>query len=235
VAMETNPPRRRFFWLLLALLGLLLASPFLAEHFPGRLVLTNVATLITLVYAASRMRGVRVAAVAIALGTAAAWAICAPMGTKTADTVGICAWLLFYVFAVVVVVRGILQSKRVDLDTLYGAICVFLLLGFTWTFLHLLVAVHDEGAYAGVSGVLAGSSHGLELEGNGSGDRDAFSVYLYYSFVTLTTLGYGDITPVHPMARALSVLEAIVGYLYVATMIGGLVGFLGAKRSERAG
>jgi hypothetical protein len=59
---------------------------------------------------------------------------------------------------------------------------------------------------------------------------------MYYSFVTLTTLGYGDVTPVHPFARTLAYLEAVIGQLYVAVLVASLVGRhvagLGSARSE---
>ena len=59
------------------------------------------------------------------------------------------------------------------------------------------------------------------------------SHFLYYSFVTLTTLGYGDITPVHPVARMLSYLEAVIGQLYLAVLVASLVGRYGRLAIER--
>ncbi len=61
----------------------------------------------------------------------------------------------------------------------------------------------------------------FDFDNPNEGDEYAF---IYYSFVTLTTLGYGDVTPVHPVARTLAYLEAVIGQLFIAVLIAGLVG-----------
>ena len=96
---------------------------------------------------------------------------------------------------------GPITARRIE-----GAIAVYLLLGFTWAQAYELVALWHPGAFAGA------------IEG-----RDANPWSTYYSFVTLTTLGYGDIRPVHPLARALAVLEALTGQLYLAILLARLV------------
>lgn len=77
---------------------------------------------------------------------------------------------------------------------------------------------------------------GLHLPQFLSGSGARFPVFVYYSFVTLTTLGFGDITPVSPAARTLSWLEAVVGQFYIATLVAGIVSVLTAKavRGERS-
>ena len=96
--------------------------------------------------------------------------------------------------------RGSITTRRIE-----GAIVVYLLLGFSWAQAYGLVAPWQPGAFAGAVG------------GRGS------LPFLYYSFVTLTTTGYGDIMPVHPLARALAVLEALTGQLYLAILLARLV------------
>ncbi len=80
---------------------------------------------------------------------------------------------------------------------------MYLLLGFIWAHAYELVALWHPGAFAGAV--------------------DGSLPWTYYSFVTLTTVGYGDITPVHPLARAVAVLEALTGQLYLAIMLARLV------------
>ena len=99
-----------------------------------------------------------------------------------------------------VVRRGPITTRRIQ-----GAIAVYLLLGFIWAQLYELVALWQPGAFTGA------------VEGRGS------LPWTYYSFVTLTTMGYGDIMPVHPLARAVAVLEALTGQLYLAIMLARLV------------
>jgi ion channel len=96
--------------------------------------------------------------------------------------------------------RGSITTRRIE-----GAIVVYLLLGFSWAEAYELVALWHPGAFAGA------------VDGWGS------LPFLYYSFVTLTTMGYGDIMPVHPLARALAVLEALTGQLYLAILLARLV------------
>jgi len=90
-----------------------------------------------------------------------------------------------------------------------GAVVVYLLVGFTWAvaFEVVHIALPDAFQFAHGNPGTAGVRHGL----------------LYYSFVTLTTVGYGDITPVHPMARSLAIAEALIGQLYPAILIARLV------------
>lgn len=95
---------------------------------------------------------------------------------------------------------GPMTTRRIE-----GAIAVYLLLGFTWAQAYELVALWHPGAFSGA------------VDGRGS------PPFTYYSFVTLTTMGYGDIMPVHPLARALAVLEALTGQLYLAILLARLV------------
>jgi hypothetical protein len=96
--------------------------------------------------------------------------------------------------------RGPITPRRIQ-----GAIAVYLLLGFIWAQAYELVALWHPGAFTGA------------VDGRGS------LPWMYYSFVTLTTMGYGDIMPVHPLARAVAVLEALTGQLYLAIMLARLV------------
>jgi Ion channel len=96
--------------------------------------------------------------------------------------------------------RGPITTRRIE-----GAIAVYLLLGFSWAQAYELVALWHPGAFTGA------------VDGGGS------LPWTYYSFVTLTTMGYGDIMPVHPLARAGAVLEALTGQLYLTIMLARLV------------
>ncbi|RZU00804.1 potassium channel family protein [Rivibacter subsaxonicus] len=102
-----------------------------------------------------------------------------------------------------------LAAGRINVHRVLGAVAVFLLIGIAFTQLHRLVAMHAPGAYL-VLGTPA--SYGQIV-----------SELNYYSFVTLSSLGYGDITPAHPAARALAVLEALIGVLYPVALLGWLV------------
>jgi len=102
-----------------------------------------------------------------------------------------------------------LAPGRINVHRVLGAIAAFLLIGLAFAQLHRLVAMHAEGAY-----LMLGQP----------ADYGAIVTKLgYFSFVTLTSLGYGDITPAHPFARALTTLEALIGVLYPVALLGWLV------------
>jgi hypothetical protein len=123
---------------------------------------------------------------------------------------GLAAWREVFTLAAVialccVVLALVLRHGPITTRRIEGAIAVSLLLGFAWAHAYELVALWHPGAFAGA------------VEGTG------FKPLTYYSFVTLTTMGYGDIMPVHPLARALAVLEALTGQLYLAILLARLV------------
>lgn len=104
--------------------------------------------------------------------------------------------------------RHVLSQKKVSLEVIYGAIVVYLLLGIFCALCYGIIGrLNPDGFY-----------FGNEFIG------DSRVRFLYFSFVTMTTLGYGDITPVAPVARSLAMLEAIIGQIYLVVMIAWLVG-----------
>lgn len=125
------------------------------------------------------------------------------------------AALVFIGFVIVNLLRFVLRAPRVDLDVLCASICAYLLLGVLWALAYTLVAGLDPQAFA------VHLAHG---EVTGMSGFNAF----YFSFVTLSTVGYGDITPISSPARMLAVLEAVTGPLYVAILIARLVALYSA-------
>ncbi len=123
--------------------------------------------------------------------------------------------LVFCLITVAIALRDVLFRGRVDANKLIGAICVYLLLGVIWALLYLIVETAAPGSFTGLD----------------SFRRDARAQeFIYYSFVTLSTLGYGDISPVAPAALALAYLEAVFGQLYLTILVAGLVGMHIAAR-----
>lgn len=115
----------------------------------------------------------------------------------------------FYLWATWVAATQVLFSGQVDRNKIIGAVCIYLLLGLIWTLVYLGIAQAVPGAF-----------NGLEQ----APWYENFSAVAYYSYVTLTTLGYGDISPVVPVARFLVYMEAIAGVFYMATLVASLIG-----------
>jgi Ion channel/Acyl-CoA dehydrogenase, C-terminal domain len=119
--------------------------------------------------------------------------------------------LLFLVFALVSLLRAVLRAEKVTHDTIYRAISVYLMLAIVWGAAYMLLQTVQPGAFS------------MDTARHGNRGMNWFDC-VFYSFVTLITIGYGDIVPITAQARWLSVLEAISGTLYVAVLIARLVG-----------
>lgn len=109
------------------------------------------------------------------------------------------------------ILADVLRSRSVTMDTVYGAACAYLMIGLLWAGFYRLVFWIDPEAFRLSDSTAAGGQTIVDSLG-------------YFSYVTLTTLGYGDITPVKPIARAMAMVEAVIGQLYVAIMIARMVG-----------
>lgn len=115
----------------------------------------------------------------------------------------------FQVFVLVVVLRGIARQETVTTDAIAGALCGYLLLGIAFGNVYCVADAVKPGMFAAVAGTTPDERHFL---------------LTYYSFVTLTTVGYGDITPTGDAARSVSIAEAVLGQFYLAVLIAGLIG-----------
>jgi hypothetical protein len=141
------------------------------------------------------------------------WPELAPM------EISLVAGLVFVIFLIGQFLRFILRAHRVNSEVMYAGISVYLLLGLSWMFAYQLVAQLVPGSFAFSTGPAASQT------------MDGFTAY-YFSFVTLTTVGYGDITPVSNGARALAAMEAMTGTLYVAVLISRLVALYSSQGSR---
>jgi hypothetical protein len=105
--------------------------------------------------------------------------------------------------------RQVLAPGPVDLNRIAGGICIYMIAAVVWAFSYTLLNQWIPGSFNGLDSVP------FEAQ---------LAEMLYFSYVTLTTLGYGDMTPVHPFARWLAQVEAVFGQLYIAILIATLVG-----------
>ncbi len=119
-----------------------------------------------------------------------------------------------------VTLKRTLRPGKVTVNRVVGGIAGYLLIGLVWTYAYQLLEERIPGAiHYGAGGAARISRQPSDL--------------IYFSFVTLTTVGYGDVQPVHPAARSLAVAEALVGQLYVAILISSLVGMALQARSDK--
>jgi hypothetical protein len=131
---------------------------------------------------------------------------------------------LFLTFTAGVVFKEIFTERRVTLDEIFGGVLVYILVGVVFGQLHYAVELASPGSY--LLGDVALSSIPSDS------DWDLILSFRYFSFTTLTTLGYGDIRPLSHVARMLSIGEALMGPLYLAIFVARLVGTYIGQRSE---
>ena len=123
----------------------------------------------------------------------------------------------FLFVAIACTLKQVAVGPEVSVNRLVGAVCVYLLLGTMWAVAYTVLDLLAPGSFQGFS----------SLDDFG---RD--SEWLYFSFVTMTTLGYGDITPVSATARFLAYSQAVFGQFYVAVLVAGLVSAYISKRNS---
>lgn len=224
---ENSQDNRRqggnFGYLFIGLLMTLLAIP-LSNLVPGigRYSMTLLFTLFMLVavwsLSASRHIFYLGAMLALAIFTISGISIFGGPG-QTLDTAGLLLFLIFNSLSSWIAARNVFVLHRVDLNSLIGAFCVYLLLGLIWATLYRLL--HLWG-WATFTGTLADQG------------PQVFSDLVYFSFVTLASLGYGDIAPVGGLVRTLAFLEAVIGQFYLAVLVASLVSaFTTQRRQDR--
>ncbi len=135
--------------------------------------------------------------------------------------------LLFLATVAVLTIARLMGSRSADYETIAASLCGYILLIMLWANTYSLI---DSVAANSFTYALAAPETG-QLMRFGFGDA---SLSLYYSFVTMTTLGYGDVLPVTAMARVLAATQAFVGQVYIAVLVARLVGLEIAERASAA-
>jgi hypothetical protein len=209
-ATKDQNNKTRFLLLLISLLALMVLEPFLFDRTGIRFLIEIFFTIILFssIYAVSETRGTTLIAILLALpklGSTWAYSFTThPLLILTDSIFGI----IFIAYIIVLILRHIFRQKDVTRETIYGAIVVYILIGLMWVFIYFITEFLHPNSFV-FSQALA--------------DHSRRALY-YFSFITLTTVGYGDITPISDPARSLAMLEAIVGQMYIAVLIARLVG-----------
>ena len=126
------------------------------------------------------------------------------------ETINNSLWAGLTLYVAVMIFRNINRATQIRTNQIFAVVSVYLLIGVFFGLIYQTVLVFDPGAlYFNPVNFRAGVPN----------EGDIF----YYSFITLSTVGYGDVSPVAPVVRSLSTVEAVVGIMYVATMIARFV------------
>jgi len=124
--------------------------------------------------------------------------------------------ILFFGYIVFVFLTSIFKTKKITSDLIYGSVCIYFLMGIGWSFIYSLAEVIRPGSFE-----LSSIVQGTEITAYDT--HSIFPHFIYFSFTTLTTLGYGDILPKTLSSKFLTSLEAITGQFYVAVLVARLV------------
>jgi len=124
--------------------------------------------------------------------------------------------ILLLIMVIINTLAFIFKSEDVTIEVIYAAMLVYLLMAFMWSFVYVLLGLINSASFN------VGSNPGQSYQMR----------FIYYSFVTITTLGYGDITPATDLASSFSILEAVVGQLYLVVVVARLVGMHVSSKSR---
>lgn len=200
----------RFLYLLISLLILLGVGPFISER-AGLLILTDIFMtfiLLAAVYAVSGSRHQTVTALVLGVPLLATIWLKLLYRNEWLLAAGSVFTILFFGYFIINLLKFIFKAPRVSRNVIYASIIVYLMIGITWGSLFLLAYQLDPTSF---------DLSVVRIE-------RADSVFMYFSFVSLTTLGYGDISPLTSHAYSLAVLEAVIGQLYLTVLVARLVG-----------
>lgn len=197
--------KSKFFFLFISLILLAILNPLIEGGKIQQLIFFLVLGLVPLavVYAASHKKSQFKVAFILAFVFILTHISFVFFESKSVIVLDTIATIVLFGYMIFIIFAHIFKAKKVDLDSIFGAVSVYLLLGAIWSSVYFMIEY-----------LLPGSFSGTNL---------GLNDFIYFSYVTLTTLGYGDILPVRSLARSLAVLEAIVGALYLAITIARLV------------
>jgi hypothetical protein len=206
--------------LLIALALLFFFFPFVEEVKGGDLIVSLLLSLVLLsaVLAVSDRKGVLLTALVLAIPAIAGRWINHFRPDVVRPAVFLTAALLLTTFVVVNLLRFVLRAPSVNVEVLCASISAYLMLGLMWTMAYWLVDQSTPGAFSFNTNA-------------GKQSMNGFNAF-YFSFITLSTVGYGDITPVSKAARMLAAMEAMTGLLYVAVLIARLVALYSIPKSD---
>ena len=212
-AKNSSFKRANFMYLLAALLAFLILSPLAQMLFPqSASIIVNFTFTITIVIGVWSLIDDRKWFL-FGLGLAAFSLFLALLEffytSQFIYIASLLVLLFFLINSLVLAIKHVMFSGKIDANKIVGSVTIYLLIGIIWALLYGLVEVLIEGSFSGNLLNVGGSR---------------FWDLIYFSFVTLTTLGYGDILPMNSYARTLAYIEAIAGQFYIAILVASLVG-----------
>ena len=213
--MTEKTGNRNFIWLTLALVGMLLAGAFTRE-LPDRLTLqileySSIVLMLVSLRSLRNDRGWLIRLTSIIGITLIVVVFKSTLNVYYFEFVYLSLLLVFFMSSAWLVGREVLLTGSVDINKIVGSVALYFLLGLIWAIFYTLLLEVSPQAMKGMEA--------------GPWPDNIFTM-TYFSFVTLATLGYGDISPLTPVAQILVILEAVTGMFYMAVVVASLIGGL---------
>jgi voltage-gated potassium channel len=208
----------RFLFLLILILVMLVAVPFIEDYSGLRFVVDIVlsAIFIATLYAISHKKQYLIFALFLIGPTIAGQWVDYFLRVKWSFVMGEICGVLFFGFAIINIINFMRKEKEVTSEVIYAAVVVYLLIAMLWSNVYQLLETLVPGSFS-------------MPEGQIKNDR---LLFLYFSIVTITTLGYGDITPLTDRAGGLAAVEAFTGQIYLVVLVAWLVGMHVSRKSK---
>jgi hypothetical protein len=206
----------RFLFLFISMVLMFVFRPFLTEHLAISYLMEIFLFLIFLsaVYAIRQKKSVFIIALSLLLLTEVLQLLSHLLDIPFLDTLSNILGGLLLAYTATIILLYLFREDRITGDMIMGAICAYFLMGLVWAFLYSTLEFFQPGSFQMPQGTVNQAT------------------FTYYSYVTLTTLGYGEITPISTPARSFAILEAMMGQLYLAVLIARLVGIHIAQSSR---
>ena len=208
----------RFLYLIIAILIFILVTPFFEGYVGLRLIsdLSLSVIFIIAIFAVSSQKIFVFLAVVLALPMLLSVWTRYFLDSNVVFISGRISGILFFLLAIVNFAKFILRAREVKKEIIFAAIAIYLILAIMWSFNYSLLDHLQPGSFDIPESQI----------------RESGNIFLYFSFVTITTLGYGDITPLSDQAIALATLEAIIGQIYLVVVVAWLVGMHVSRKSR---
>jgi voltage-gated potassium channel len=218
--LENFSERNRYSFLLVCMLFVIAVMPVIMGFYDLRIIVSIALSLLSIsaIYAITHKKRVFVIGLILAFFAISAiwWSfISHKFAVMLIEHIVNIIFISFITYNIFI---STFRSKIVTRGVIHGAIVVYLLIGFIWSYVYGLVEYLHPGSFTSIGGTL----------------KFGYQNFMYFSFVTLTTLGFGDITPATPVARSLVILEAIIGQFYLIINVSWLVGlYVAHTRDQR--
>ncbi len=202
--------------LLIALFLQIILLP-LDQSFPAISLLLQLSIIYAAIFMVSDSRKHMLTGLSLGVPASLILIVEQPQGYSTLTWLAYFLILFLYLHVIRLILMQIFKAQIITMNTIILAVCAYVLLGFLWALFYIPLAVLHPESFS-----FAASSMNISLQDN----------LHYFSFVTLTTTGYGDTLPTSPLSRSLAILEALTGVLYLAVLISRLVGSYSSNRRE---